>query len=138
MVAQCRMLWLATVILLLSGAWAASKPPAGVENVLKLTADNFDQAIKDHSFLVVEFYAPWSRSCTARVATPCCVSGSVRGSARGLPACLFCAGVVSADVTARLWLPSGRRRTLLHSFAGVVLITHRGGIKPLPEAATLH
>jgi len=63
MVAQCRMLWLATVILLLSGAWAASEPPAGVENVLKLTADNFDQAIKDHSFLVVEFYAPWCGHC---------------------------------------------------------------------------
>jgi hypothetical protein len=33
---------------------------AGAEDVLVLTADNFEQATKDHSFLVVEFFAPWS------------------------------------------------------------------------------
>ncbi len=29
-------------------------------DVLVITADTFDQAIQDHSFLVVEFFAPWS------------------------------------------------------------------------------
>ena len=29
-------------------------------DVLVITADTFDQAVKDHSFLVVEFFAPWS------------------------------------------------------------------------------
>ena len=29
------------------------------ENVLVATADNFDQIVKDHDKLVVEFYAPW-------------------------------------------------------------------------------
>jgi len=47
------------------------------ENVLHLTADSFDQAIKDNSFLVVEFYAPWFNSLCARTScfgarAPCC------------------------------------------------------------------
>jgi len=33
------------------------------ENVLQLTASNFDQAIQDHAFLVVEFFAPFCGHC---------------------------------------------------------------------------
>ena len=51
-------------------AWAAD--PAAESNVLTMTADNFDQAVKDHSFLAVEFYAPWwvSLSSRARFCAP--------------------------------------------------------------------
>ena len=47
--------WFVGVLLLVGFACAA-----GAEDVLVLTADNFEQATKDHSFLVVEFFAPWS------------------------------------------------------------------------------
>jgi len=33
------------------------------ENVLHLTAENFDQAVQEHSFLVVAFHAPWCNYC---------------------------------------------------------------------------
>jgi len=35
----------------------------GQENVLHLTASNFDQAIQDHAFLAVQFFAPWCSHC---------------------------------------------------------------------------
>lgn len=41
-------------LVLLSAALVAGS------DVLVITADNFDQAVQDHSFLVVEFFAPWS------------------------------------------------------------------------------
>jgi len=49
-----------TLLLLLlafSGAFAS-------ENVLHLTAENFDEAVQEHAFLVVEFFAPWCGHCT--------------------------------------------------------------------------
>lgn len=43
-------------------ALAADSSPDAV-NVLTLTADTFEQAVADHSFLVVEFFAPWCGHC---------------------------------------------------------------------------
>ena len=33
------------------------------ENVLHLTAENFDEAVQEHAFLVVEFFAKWCSHC---------------------------------------------------------------------------
>ena len=40
-------------------AAAAAAAEGNMGNVLTLNTDNFDQAVKDNSFLVVEFFAPW-------------------------------------------------------------------------------
>ena len=50
-----------TLLLLLlafSGAFAS-------ENVLHLTAENFDEAVQEHAFLVASFSAPWCSHCKA-------------------------------------------------------------------------
>jgi len=48
-----------TLLLLLLALAGAS----ATENVLHLTAENFDSAVQEHAFLVVEFFAKWCSHC---------------------------------------------------------------------------
>ena len=50
-----------TLLLLLLALAGAS----ATENVLHLTAENFDSAVQEHAFLVIKFYAKWCSHCTA-------------------------------------------------------------------------
>jgi protein disulfide-isomerase A1 len=42
---------------------ALSAANAQESNVLTLTEKNFQEAIEEHKFMVVEFYAPWCGHC---------------------------------------------------------------------------
>jgi protein disulfide-isomerase A1 len=42
---------------------ALSSANAQESNVLTLTEKNFQEAIEEHKFMVVEFYAPWCGHC---------------------------------------------------------------------------
>jgi hypothetical protein len=78
-------------LVLLSAALVAGS------DVLVITADNFDQAVQDHSFLVVEFFAPWSLLLNTRARERAGLHGGVSlPRCRGVPLpdslwCVVCA-----------------------------------------------
>eukprot|EP00284_Hemiselmis_tepida_P015194 CAMPEP_0174931732 /NCGR_PEP_ID=MMETSP1355-20121228/34703_1 /TAXON_ID=464990 /ORGANISM="Hemiselmis tepida, Strain CCMP443" /LENGTH=555 /DNA_ID=CAMNT_0016178111 /DNA_START=15 /DNA_END=1682 /DNA_ORIENTATION=- len=53
----------AQLLLVVACLLAAYGAQAADEKVLTLTEKNFDDALKEHPFMVVEFYAPWCGHC---------------------------------------------------------------------------
>ena len=51
------------VVALMAMVAAASAEIAVEEDVLVLTTADFDGAVKDNQFVLVEFYAPWCGHC---------------------------------------------------------------------------
>jgi protein disulfide-isomerase A1 len=69
------MAWIGVVVVLLVVPWASAA--VAEEDVLVLNVENFDEAIKAHPFILVEFYAPWCGHCKkltpeVRVQSFCC------------------------------------------------------------------